>query len=301
MKKIRWNILLIIIIFTLSGCKSIKNQSVKIEKKDRAPSSLADISKGLQSILNNTEKIEKILDGTDFEVEKAEMEKVKEEEKAKMERTIEVKNESQKSTGGQGDGEGQSGDQSKGTQSKEQKKPQDKEEKLLNTWDQIDKKIEDIHKKWNSYEAEGMKKGVTSEMSSRFKDSLNALTTSIEGRKIIDIYDYSSQSMLNLSFMFGLYKDEILGDIDKLKYSTYQSYLNALKGDDTKSTELLKTSIEDINKIRLKLEKNNSKMKMLDKINLSIEDMSKSLKEKSTKLTRIKKDIIIKNLEELGK
>lgn len=289
-------------ILILTGCKSQKKQVAKFQKKDRAPASLGDISRGLQNILKETEKLESILDGTDYEVEKVEMEKAKEEEKAKTERTIEVKNEAKGLTSGQGgQGGGQSSGESKGTQSKEQKKSQDKDEKLLSTWEKIDKTIEDIHKKWNSYGPEGMKKGVTSQMSSRFTDSLNALTKSIESRSVIDIYDYSSQSMLNLSSMLGLYKDEILGEIDKLKYATYQSYLNALKGDDAKSAELLKTSEDDVSKIRLKLEKNDSKIKMLDKVNLSMDDMSKSIKEKSIKLTRIKRDIIIKNLEELGK
>ncbi len=226
MKNIRWYILIIVIIFVLSGCKSYKNQGVKFEKKDKAPKVLGDISSGIQDILK---------------------------------------------------------------------------EKLLDKWEEINKKLEEIHSKWNSYEIEGMKKGVTSDISNRFKDSLNALTSSIEGKNIIGIYDYSSQTMLNLSPIFGLYKDEIWGEINKLKYLTYQSYLNTLKGDDLKTIELLKGSEEDISKIRLKLEKNDSKIKMLDKVNLSIEDMNKSLKENSIKLIRIKKDIIIKNLEELGK
>jgi len=70
---------------------------------------------------------------------------------------------------------------------------------------------------------------------------------------------------------------------------------------DKEALDLLKNSEEEINKIRLKIDKDISKMKVLDKLNMSIGDMRKSLKEKSIKLYRIKRDIIIKNLEELGK
>jgi len=305
LKNIRWYILIIVIIFVLSGCKSYKNQGVKFEKKDKAPKVLGDISSGIQDILKEVEEIESILDGTDFEVKKVELKKAEEEEKAKLEKIIEIKDENKGSdnnrkTMGQKIGS-ENEKKAEDSKNKEQKKYKDKDEKLLDKWEEINKKLEEIHSKWNSYEIEGMKKGVTSDISNRFKDSLNALTSSIEGKNIIGIYDYSSQTMLNLSPIFGLYKDEIWGEINKLKYLTYQSYLNTLKGDDLKTIELLKGSEEDISKIRLKLEKNDSKIKMLDKVNLSIEDMNKSLKENSIKLIRIKKDIIIKNLEELGK
>ncbi|MGJ0846261.1 hypothetical protein ACR77J_06210 [Tissierella praeacuta] len=305
MKNIRWYILIIIIIFVLSGCKSYKNQGVKFEKKDKAPRVLGDISSGIQDILREVEEIENILDGTDFEIKKLELKKAEEKEKAQLENIIEIKDDNKgadnnRETMGKKVGK-ENDEKTEDSRDSQQKKYKNKDEKLLDKWEEINKKLEDIHNKWNSYETEGMKKGVTSEISNRFKDSLNALTSSIEGKNIIGIYDYSSQTMLNLSPIFGLYKDEIWGEINRLKYLTYQSYLNSLKGDDLKIIELLKSSEEDISKIRLKLEKNDSKIKILDKVNLSIEDMNKSLKENSIKLVRIKRDIIIKNLEELGK
>ncbi|WP_353092879.1 hypothetical protein [Tissierella praeacuta] len=305
MKKIRRYILYIIIIFTLSGCRAGKNQTVKFEKKDKAPKSLEDINSGLQELLKEVEEVESIVDRTDFEVEKVELEKAKEEEKARLENVIELKNENKDSSENESSANGKKGSQKKensqDTKNKEEKKSPDREEKLLDKWEKINKKLEDIHDKWNNYESEGMKKGMTSDMSSRFKDSLNALTKAVEGKKIIEIYDYASQSMLNLSPMFGLYKDEIWGEINKLKYATYQFYINALKKENFNSIDLLKNYEENISKIRLKLEKNDSKIKVLDKVSLSIEDINKLSRESSIKLIRIKKDIIIKNLEELGK
>ncbi|CAK7000423.1 hypothetical protein CIW83_20920 [Tissierella sp. P1] len=314
MKKIKWYILFIVMIFTLSGCRAQRNQTVKFEKKDKAPKALGDISKGLQDILKETEKVESILEGTDYDVNKVELERARAEEKAKIEKTIEIKNETGGAMGTQGDSGGnqgkgggsqgsqggQPGDQSQGAKSKEQKKPEGREEKLLSTWEQIDKKIEETHKKWNEYEVEGVKKGVTLERTEKFKESLNALTKSIEDRTVAGIYNYGSQSMSNLAPMFEIYKDEIWGEINKIKYSTYQSYLKALEGKDIEASSMLGNLEEETNKIRLKLEKNDSKIKMLDNINLAIIDMKNALNEKSIKLTKIKKDIIIKNLEKLG-
>lgn len=297
MNKNKLYTLLLIIVIILTGCKPQKNQSVKIQKKDKAPNELGDVSKGLQDILKDIEEIEKILDGTIIQPEKTKEEKkdsgISSDEQSQgssQDSENQDKNKSEKSN-----------EEQKEPENKEIKKAEEKSEKVLETWRKVDKKIEDIHKKWNVYEVEGVKKGLTIEKSDKFEESINTLTKSIEARNIVDIYDYASQSMLNLSPAFELYKDEIEGEINKIKYATYRSYLKAMEEKDKEALDLLKNSEEEINKIRLKIDKDNSKMKVLDKVNMSIVDMRKSLKQKSIKLYRIKKDIIIKNLEELGK
>lgn len=281
----------------LTGCKLQKNQSVKIQKKDKAPDSLGDVSKGLQDILSNLEEIEKILDGTYIEEEKPKEEK----KDSGSSNTSQSQGSNQNSGNQDSNNSGKTNSDIKTIEDKEKKKAEEKADKLLKTWQKIDKKIEDIHKKWNEYELEGLKKGITTERTDKFEESINALTKSIESRNIKEIYDYGSQSMLALGPIFELYKDEIAGEINRIKYATYQSYLNAIEEKDNEALDILKNSEEEINKIRLKIEKDTSKIKVLDKVNMSIVDMRKSLKEKSIKLYRIKKDVIIKNLEELGK
>lgn len=281
----------------LTGCKLQKNQSVKIQKKDKAPDSLGDVSKGLQDILSNLEEIEKILDGTYIEEEKPKEEK----KDSGSSNTSQSQGPNQNSGNQDSNNSGKTNSDIKTIEDKEKKKAEEKADKLLKTWQKIDKKIEDIHKKWNEYELEGLKKGITTERTDKFEESINALTKSIESRNIKEIYDYGSQSMLALGPIFELYKDEIAGEINRIKYATYQSYLNAIEEKDNEALDILKNSEEEINKIRLKIEKDTSKIKVLDKVNMSIVDMRKSLKEKSIKLYRIKKDVIIKNLEELGK
>lgn len=313
MRKIKLYILFIITVLILNGCTAPKNEAVKFEKKDKAPNTLGDIGTGLQDIMVQTEKIESVLDGTDMEVQKVEMEKAKEEEKAKETRTIEIKGDAQSAAGEQGSGgnQGQGGGQG-GSQSSQssggdegghdqQKPPEGKDEKLLSLWEQIESTIETVHNQWNEHEAEAIKKGITPDNTEKFKTSLNNLTKSIENRRVAGIYDHCSQSMGNLAPMFEIYKDEVGGEINRIKNFTYQAYLRSLQGKEAEASTVLDKSEEEINKIRLKLEKDDSKIKILDNVRLSIEDMKKALNQKSIKLTRIKKDIIIKNLEELGK
>lgn len=256
-----------------------KSQETKVNKKDKAPSSLSELSEGLQKLLKDTEEIEKILDGTSIEVNES---KMKKEEKS-----------------GEDSGEGKDGESKPKDDS--DKGEQIKDEKLLETWINIDKEIENIHNKWNLYEVEGVKKGIDIDKRDGLGESLNALTKSIEDRTIGDIYDYASQSMLKLSPIFNMYKDEIKGNINKIRYFVYQGYLKGVEGRNKEAQDLLKGLEDDISQIRTKLQEDEEKIKLLDKTKLSIDDMEKALEENSVQLYRIKKDIVIKNLDELGR
>lgn len=285
MKNFKIYIILLFIILFLTGCKAEKKQTSKIQKKDRAPSSLSDISQGIQDILKEIEDIEKNLDGTDIKNNET-----KNKEKEEQQDQNEDKNNKDETNAKE--------DEKK---DKNKDKVLNRDDKLIDIWIKIDKKTEDIHNKWNLYEVEGIKKGISMEITDKLEGSLNSLTKSIEERNIANIYDYGSQSMLAISPIFHMYMDEIKGNINKIKYFVYQSYLKAVEGKNKEAWGLLENLGEDINQIRLKLEKDEEKIKILDKSNLSIGDMQKALKEKSIKLYRIKKDIIIKNLDELGK
>lgn len=261
-----------------------KKSETKIQKKDKAPAALTEFSQGLQYILKEVESIEKILDGTDIEENEN---KLKEEEKKK------------EKSENSGKDNGDSKDEEK---NKENNKSETsiKDLSLLDTWINVDKKIEEIHNKWNLYEVEGVEKGIGIETREKLEEGLNSLTKSIEDRNILEIYDYGSQTMLGSSHIFNMYKDETKGNIDKIRYHVYQSYLKSIKGRNQEGIDLLEDLEEDIGQIRLKLGEDEKKIKILDKTNLSIGDMKKALKENSIKLYRIKKDIIIKNLDELG-
>ena len=269
-----------------------KKEESKIEKIEKAPDSLSEVSEGIQEILKDIEIIEKVIDGTDTEDSKAKVQKEKELEKEEEETQDKDKQETQD--------KGKNESENK-TESQNKEKPIEKDEKLLEQWEKVDKKIKEVHEKWNTYQPESVKKGATTDKTDKFGESVNSLTKSIERRDIKDIYNFASESMLNLKPIFDLYRDEIKGDINKLKYITYQSYLKFMDDKVTQSVSLLNEAQEDIEKIKLKVEKKDSKIDVLGKLELSIRDMSKSLRLKSINLIRIKKDIIIKNLEELDK
>lgn len=301
----RLYVYILIIPILLCGCMRKKDEEKQFEKKDIAPNSLNEVSTGISTILKATEMIEKIMDGTYVEKidEEKEVDKTQQQDSGQQdkqgssgnEKQNEKQNQNQENTN---NNENKSLEEEK-SGNKEEKTQEKNNMKLLETWESIEKEIKSVHEKWNSYESKEIKKGIPTETIDLFRNSLNKLTKSIENKNVMEIYDFASQSLFNLNPLFEVYKDEIKGDINKLKYHTYRVYLLSLKNETNNANEILKNSEQVINLIRSKLEEDNKKLELLERVNISINDMEKALGENSIKLNRIKKDIVIKNLEEL--
>ena len=256
------NLLIIIILSAiLVSCKKTGDKKdIKIQKKDNAPKSLASISEEFDKIFDSIKEIKEIenLSPEEFEILKSK-ENEKEKEKPEGQAT-------------------------------------EKDKELTKTWKDIDEKVEKIHKSWNDYEVEAIKKSANPAKIKEFKQNLNLCTKAIENRNSNDILDKSSKSILSLSSFFDLYKDEINGDLLKIKYAAYQANL-AEGNNEEEAKKLLDATGESITRLRQKLSEDKEKTKNLDKLNLSISDMKESLKEGNKKVLELKRDIIIDNIK----
>lgn len=310
------NKLLILILFTilLFGCKR-GNTKAEYKPKDKAPKSLKELSSGIDEILRAVDEIEKLSLNIPS--------KEQQQQKQQGQQQKNTGGASDKVAGGQdGSGGGTGGGGSSGGNgggggsggsagssggggggsdqqpSGQQQKPPSKEEMIKNSWDKIQLKLEDVHAKWNAYEAEGMKKGLTKESGDKFEASINTLTKAAENKNIMEIYDSASNSYLNLKPFYDLYQDEVSGDIYTIKYAANQAYLKAIQGDLDAAISLLNGREENINKIRLKQSKDEEKEKT-EKVSLSLADFRKALEENSRHLFMIKKDVIVENLKNI--
>lgn len=294
-KKFKKLIYIALIISFLSGCK---NRDIDFKKKDIAPESLANLNDKTNQILKDIGKIEKI--NMEIEVEKESSQKKEDKNKIENEKTENIDSEVSGQVESSIQGENREEEEKQNEKSKEGQTEEDKKKQELKTkWDDIEKATEKSHENWNSYTIELIKKGITNERRVKFEKSLNKMTKAVEAKNILDIYDFGSQSILNLKPFFDLYNDEISGDTNEIKYSIYQYYIKAISGKQKESLIVLKDKEEVINKIRLKVKDNDKKLKDVDKIKFSLESMEKSLEVDSKKLFSIKKDIGIKNLEDL--
>lgn len=292
-KKILIFFIIISLVSTTSCMNISKKKPMKIEQKEKAPKDLASVMEGLDDILISVGRIQKTLKLSPTDFESIQMVK---ENKGKKTDEKESKNE------GSNDEETQDKAQEKQkTEKSKESKPPTKDEELIKEWEDIDSKVEKVHKDWNNYEVEGMKKGINSEKGKDFKNSLNLLTRSVENKNIASVVDNGSKAMLHLAPFFDIYKDEINGDLLRVEYAAYQSYLS-FQGGNIKNAEKLLTNTEEyITRIRQKLDKDKEKTKTLDQLSLSITDMKQSLKDKSNKVLEIKRDIILENIKSLEK
>ncbi len=273
--------------------KSTKEKPAKLTQHEKAPKSLMSVAEGIDQVLGSMNDIEKILklSPLEFKVQHTDTE-------PKKEKTED---------GGQDIKNQENKDENKDEKEKTDKSKTEKEamitkdEEILKIWKTVDDKIEKIHKDWNNYESEGMKKGASAEKSKDLKGNLNLFTRAIENRDMVLAMDDGSKTLSSLSYFFDLYRDETYGDLSRIRYAVYQAYLNA-KGNNVKEADkLLETTEEYITRIRQKLGEDKDSIKSLDKLSLSIGDMKQSLTDDSMKLWEIKRDIILENIKQLQK
>lgn len=306
LKKINLYILIVLILL-LSGCRSQKKQELKLQKKEKAPSTLVNVAKDIQEILSTLEEVEKLMDGTYLD-EKSLREE--EEKKAHDSRSHQGSGSQGNSQGGSEESKGQGESQSQEGQSQGMKKTleeknkeeeEKRQEKITKSWQEMSKKIESIHKNWNSYEAEEKKGNISVDKIDQLRTSINNLTKSIEEKDIMKTYEYGSQSLLNISPMFDLYKDDLGGEVNRIMHGVYFAYLRFIEDKASQGINVLKQLENYINNMKLKIGDDEDKIKIVDRISAAIEEMEKAMKDNSLKLIRIKRDVIIDNLEELEK
>ena len=287
------------------SCSTEKKES-EFKTKDKAPDSLAKLASGIDDMLKTLSDIERLTLDIPIPEKNNEEEQPPENESANIKPEKEGQGQGKGNQGEQGQGQGNQGEQSNQSGSSEGTKIEDtksseqgnKEEQTKKQWESIEKKLEEIHPLWNSYEAESLKKGATMNSANKFKEPFNKMTKAVEEKDILEIYNNASLSLLNLKAFFDLYLDDIGGDVSALKYSAYQGYYRAVQGGLKGAEEVLSNQEENINRIRLKLTKEEEKQKT-EKVSLSLADFKGSLEENSRRLFMIKKDIIIENLREL--
>jgi len=259
-------ILIFVFIIAVSFVSCKKEPSKKYsnyEKKEKAPSSLNNIYKGVNSVLDSLEELNTIT-------------------KEPEEKTAEKKLEDTK-------------------KDKEKEKKETKEEKLNKLWKNMNKTVKGIHDHWNSYEIEGTKKVPISEGIDKLEDSLNKFTLAVENKDVYNIISSGSQVYLYISPYFDSYKDEIKGELCKIKYYVYQSYLMGEKGELDKAKEILSKGEVHLTNLSHKIGEDKNKVKVLEKLSFSFQDFKIVLKENNSNLLTIKRNIILKNIKQLEK
>lgn len=284
----------------MTGCSSNHKNNSEIKVLDKAPNSLEDVNKEISKILDDIGKIERINLGLDFEDEEKSMDEQSGDpeelgKKSEQPHTEEESSQENNEDGNTGSSEGGSHSNGAAQGSTEV----DDSEKGKEIWTGIDKSLEDVYLMWSSYESEGVKKGASKDRITQFQEGLNKLTKSVEEKNILNIYDFGSQSLLNLKPFYDLYKDDYRGELCNIKYSIYQYYIKATTNDKEGALNEIQSKEENINRIRILIGDDEKKNKELEKISSSLDNLGVSLDEESKRVYILEKDTLIKNLKSL--
>lgn len=292
MKKLYLILLNILIIF-LIACGGSSGES-ELEHPDKSPESLNDVSTGIDDIGSSLDEIERLImdipladeDDMDDDLQEQDQEQGQEQETQEQEQDQEPQ-------------QPQDPQQAQAQQSQKQAKSEEKikNEKLKKAWEEIEKRIEEIHQSWNEYEVLGQKKGATREQLDSFENALNRLTRWISERNLGKSYGGISQNYLSLRPLFDLYLDDIMGELTNLKYDTYRAYTRGMNNEED-SFEIFENNEDLYTRIKHKLDEE-SKNDLISRLENSITSLKKGLKEDSRRVNMIKKNIVLENIKEL--
>lgn len=301
-------ILSILIVWVISwgliiGCQG-GQQEQRLEAKpkhdkERIPEVLTTMDERVHSIISSIEGIE--------EINQLKPEDLKPQEQQQQQEGQSQAQESEGDQSGGGSSQSDQEGQQEGGQQQDQPSLQEQQEKIemekqaqiLEKWESAQDKIKSLHESWNGYESSAKKDGGDQQKIDKVEKALNALTTNIEAKNEEAVLNASNDMILFLSDFMGLYKGNVNGTLGKIEYLARQCYMDAKEdnwqaaGEKVQEKDSLIDTLRQIANIEKKQEP------LLEKLNLSLEDLQKAVEENDLALLKIKRDIVIKNIDTL--
>ncbi|RBP40638.1 hypothetical protein [Garciella nitratireducens] len=272
------------------GCRGEERlipESKERKNREEIPKTLKAMEQKVHSIIGNLESIEELIKikPEDIEPPKTQSEK---QEKPKGEEP-----------------EPQSGDQSSqqavvqqpSIEQEQQKKQMQKQAQVLEKWQKSEEDIKSLHESWNAYELNALKDGGDQGRIDKMETALSSLTSGIEEKNKEKALVAANDVILSLSDFMGLYKGNVDGTLAKIEYIARQSYMDSKEGDWEAATEKIEDKNSLIDALRQGADIKEKQEKLIDKLNLSIEDLKIAIEQKDLSLVEIKRDIVVKNIE----
>lgn len=160
---------------------------------------------------------------------------------------------------------------------------------------EINKKINELHQKWNDLKPELEKNEVSSSAVSGFDETLNSLK--ISGTEKMDFETLINANKLTL-FMAQFIKDlddNTLASIYTIKYYTRQIILNAVNDNYSNADNNIDIIKDKAEILKDELIKEDAK-ELVDKFTFSISDLENAVSLKDINIIKIKGSIMIKNI-----
>lgn len=284
-KCIKFLSILLVSVFTLfAACSSQSSQQSSQAESSQAESESEDIPSDLTELENNIEMIVKTLDGPAVQVN----------QETQQSGGGGTQSEQSNQGGNQSQQEGQSSQQGQGQQQSQPSSstPQDPMEKISPI-------IEKLHYQWNNLMPMVIKKDANKDLVNNFDNALNNLSNTVISKSKINTLIAANQLYSYIPDLYLLFKSKPSPEIKRVRYYSRSAILNALAAQWTQADS-------DIDKLKSVwvLYKNTVSKEQQDtanKLDLSIYELEKVIKERNQTLVNIKGKVEFSNIEDLEK
>lgn len=203
---------------------------------------------------------------------------------------------------GQQQGGGQQGSQQQGGGQQQGTQPEQKallEPKPDVNWEQALKDVEKIHTQWNDYVSQAAKDGVPKNNIDGFSNTLNDLTNQIGSKNRTGALLAANNLNLHLSNFWTIYDSKVPPDLKRLKHYLRNTIYYSDLLEWNKVEESMNIAKNLFQTIRATASK--EKQDPINKIDFSIQELEKVVKQKNPPLIKLKGKLALDNLMEMEK
>ena len=283
------------IIFSLLGLM-IMTSCAEEAQKPKSQDAKEQVNKSLEKIQGDTETliedIEKIM-----EISKKPI-TVMEDEKKKEDNPDNPQNDQENSESSESQKK-ESEDKKKEKTYEEKKRDEliKRKEEAEKSWMKAYEQVKKLHNQLNDYKIIAIKDGANDKAIASLDNAINNLTIAIENKNELESLIRANHVTFSLANFFDMYKGNIEGDLNRIRYSSREVYIESLKDDFKKAKEEGQKSPEYYTRLsqRIKLDKEDEKM--LDMLNLSIKDLINVIQYNNKELIKVKRDVVLKNID----
>lgn len=289
----------------LTGCQNSSQGYSTQSKSSQSGSEPEKVPADLTGLENNVETIVKTLDGPAVQVSQGSQSSQSGQSSSNQQgsQSSQSGQSSSSQQGSQSSQPGQSSSSQQGSQSSQQGQSQQTSGSSSSSQQDPVEKIapivENMHYQWNNLMSDAIKKGANNDLVNNFDNSLNNLSSTVKTKNKMNIMMAANRLYAYIPDLYSLFQTKSSPQIKRMRYYSRDAILNA-------SAANWNQADSDMNSLKsvwalYKNSLNKDQQNLANKLDLSIYELEKVVKERNQSLVNIKGKIELSNTQALEK
>lgn len=291
---------------TQDGQQGQAQQMSTGDKSDKLPEQLTSMEDNIETIIQEL-KGPAVLEKKKTEQQGKEQEGKKQEKQGDEESKSKSEDGTSEGSGKEKDSSGDSSGKKEETGSKSEKtstsqdtsKQQDQGQTPKDPWQEIDKAMTQLHYEFNSYLPSAVKMGASRKLVDEYSTALNNLTNTILTKHRMNTILTASKAYSFIPEFYALYRTPMSPDIKRIRYYIRNAMVNAMVESWPQAASDIKNAKDTWSFYKNALGK--EQQETASKLDYSISELEKVVKEKNKNLCDIKGRVSLSNVQALEK